>query len=166
VRPGYAQVQAHLFVGDALRFNNPYRLATPLGSDAESVSRTAAYVDFGVTGLLGDPLGLQHGLTLRTSFAVEGIRQQVITPGYVLWRRWRALAAYGRAGTPIVLTPQPTWGLEVAAGGVLFVRGGIGIAGELVGAVAYGAGTRDKAVTTYPMLGAQLGLLFALEVLP
>ena len=165
-RPGYVQAQASVFLGDGIRFNNPYRLATPLGSDAESVSRTAAYLDIGFTGLLGDPLGLQHGITLRTSIAVEGVRQQVLTPGYVLWRRWRALAAYGRAGIPVVLAPQPTWGLEVAAGGALFVRGGIGLAGELVGGVIYGAGTRDKAVTTYPIVSAQLGLIFALEVLP
>jgi hypothetical protein len=165
-KPGYAQVQATISFGDGIRFNNPYRLATPLGSDAESLSRTAAYVDLGFAGLIGDPLGLQHGAVLRMSVAVEGVRQQVLTPGYLLWRRWRAPAAFGRLGVPIVVSPQATWGLEAGAGGALFVRGGLGFVGELVGGLVYGAGTRDKAVVTYPIVSAQLGIIAALEVLP
>jgi hypothetical protein len=165
-RPGYAQVQLSAFFGDGVRFNNPYRLATPLGSSAESISRSASYVDVGAAGLLGDPLGLQHGVALRLGVAVEGIRQAVMTPSYVLWRRWRALAAYGRLGLPIVLTPQPTFGFEAGAGGVWFFRGGFGLAAEIVGDVFYGAGTREKATVTYPMLSGQLGLLVAYEVLP
>lgn len=165
-RPGYAQLQFSAFFGDGVRFNNPYRLSTPLGSSAESVSRSASYVDFGAAGLLGDPLGLQHGVALRLGIAVEGVRQAVMTPSYVLWRRWRALAAYGRLGLPIVLTPQPTFGFEAGVGGVWFFRGGFGLAGEIVGDVFYGAGTRDKATVTYPMLSGQLGFLVAYEVLP
>ena len=55
---GYMQLFATSFVGDGLRFNNPYRLATPLGSSAESVSRTAAYADIGAAATLGNPAGL------------------------------------------------------------------------------------------------------------
>lgn len=165
-KSGYFQVFATSFLGDGLRFNNPYRLATPLGSNAESLSRTAAYVDFGVAMTLGAPAGVQHGLALRTSIAIEGVRQSVLTPSYLLWRRGRSWAFYGRAGIPIVLSPNVTGGVELGGGAVWFVRGGIGVAGELVGDLVYGAGTRDVARPAYPVLSAQLGLVVALEVLP
>jgi hypothetical protein len=154
------------FVGDGLRFNNPYRLATPLGDDAESIARTAAYVDLGVAVTLGDPRGLQHGLAARTSVALEGVRELVFTPSYLLYRRWRSLAAYGRLGIPIIVTPTTNAGLELAGGGVWFVRAGIGVAAELVGDLFYGAGTREVARPAYPILSAQLGLVVAYEVLP
>src|SRR5262249_5432204 len=64
-KPGYLQVFGTVMGGTGLRFNNPYRLATPLGSDAESVSRTAAYVDLGLGATFGSPLGFQHGAALR-----------------------------------------------------------------------------------------------------
>src|SRR5689334_18556383 len=95
-KSGYTQIFATVMGGTGLRFNNPYRLATPLGDDAESVSRTAAYVDLGLAMTLGSPLGFQHGASLRTSIAVEGVGQVVMTPSYFGWRRWRALAAFGR----------------------------------------------------------------------
>ena len=47
-KPGYVQLFLTSFFGDGLRFNNPYRLATPLGDNAESLSRTAPYVDIGL----------------------------------------------------------------------------------------------------------------------
>jgi hypothetical protein len=165
-RPGYLQLFATSFVGDGLRFNNPYRLATPLGKDAESVSRTAAYLDFGLAATLGAPAGLQHGLAMRWSFALEGVRESVLVPAYFVWRRWRSLAVYGRAGAAVVLSPDTTWGLEAAAGGVWFARAGIGLACELVGDVFYGAGTREAASPAYPVLSAQLGAIVAYEVLP
>jgi hypothetical protein len=164
-KPGYAQVMATAFAGDGLRFNNPYRLSTVLSSDAQSVSRTAAYADVGVAMTIGPPLGLQHGLALRTSFALEGVEQGVLTPAYLLYRRWRAWAAYARAGIPIVLAPDVTWGLEGGAGGAWFVRGGVGVAGELVGDVFYGAGTREVRVPAYPVLSAQLGVLLSWEAM-
>jgi hypothetical protein len=165
-RGPYVGLFATSFVGDGLRFNNPYRLATPLGSDAESVARTAAYADVGAAATLGDPRGLQHGLALRTSIALEGIAQVVFTPSYLLYRRWRAFAAYGRLGVPILVTPTSNAGLEIAGGGVWFVRSGIGVAAELVGDLVYGAGTREVARPAYPILSAQLGLILAYEVLP
>ena len=165
-KPGYVQLFFTSFVGDGLRFNNPYRLATPLGDDAESLSTTAPYVDIGIAFTLGHPLGIQHGAALRTSVAARGVGQVVMTPSYLAWRRWRALALYGRAGTPLVLTPDVTWGLEAGLGATYFFLGGVGVAAEVVGDVFYGAGTREKATTTYPVLSGQLGFVVAYEVLP
>ena len=165
-KPGYTQLFATVMGGTGLRFNNPYRLATPLGEDAESVSRTAAYIDIGVAMTLGSPLGFQHGASLRTTAAVEGVGQVVMTPSYFGWRRWRALAAYGRAGIPFVLTPDVTWGVEAAAGGAWFFLGGFGVVAELVGDLFYGAGTAESSVVTYPVLSGQLGLITTYELLP
>ena len=165
-KPGYAQLFLTSFVGDGLRFNNPYRLATPLGGDAESVSRTAPYIDIGLAATFGNPLGLQHGGALRTSAALHGVGQVVMTPSYLAWRRWSSLAVYGRAGVPIVLTPAVTWGLEAGVGATWFFLGGFGVAAEVVGDVFYGAGTREHATVTYPVLSGQLGFVAAFEVLP
>ena len=165
-KPGYVQLFLTSFFGDGLRFNNPYRLATPLGDNAESLSRTAPYVDIGLAATLGHPLGIQHGGALRTSVAATGIGQVVLAPSYLAWRRWRSLAVYGRGGTPIVLTPNVTWGFEAGAGATYFFLGGVGVAAEVVGDVFYGAGTREKAVTSYPILSGQLGFVLAYEVLP
>lgn len=166
-KPGYTQIFATAMAGTGLRFNNPYRLATPLGDDAESVSRTAAYVDIGIgMTIFGNPLGFQHGAVLRTTAAVEGVGQVVMTPSYFLWRRWRALAAFGRLGVPLVLTPDVTMGLEAGLGGAWFFLGGVGVVAEMVGDVFYGAGTREAAITSYPILSGQLGLIATYEVLP
>ncbi len=165
-KPGYAQLLATAMAGTGLRFNNPYRLSTPLGGDAESVSRTSAYVDIGLAMTLGNPLGYQHGAALRTTVGVEGVGQVVMTPSYFGWRRKGPLAAFVRAGIPLVLTPDPTLGLEGAVGGVFFFRGGLGVVAELVGDVFYGTGTRDVATATYPVLSGQLGLMGTYEVLP
>ena len=165
-KPGYRQIFATVMGGTGLRFNNPYRLATPLGGDAESVSRTAGYVDLGLAMTFGSPLGFQHGASVRTSVAVEGVGQVVMTPSYFGWRRIGKLAGYLRAGVPLVLSPDVTWGFEGAAGGALFFLGGIGVAAEVVGDVIYGKGTREAAVATYPILSGQIGLLGTYEVLP
>jgi hypothetical protein len=165
-KSGYTQIFATVMGGTGLRFNNPYRLATPLGDDAESVSRTAAYVDLGLAMTLGSPLGFQHGASLRTTAAVEGVGQVVMTPSYFGWRRWRALAAFGRAGFPCVLTPDLTWGLEAAVGGAWFFLGGFGVVAEMVGDVFYGAGTREHSAVTYPVLSGQLGIIATYELLP
>jgi hypothetical protein len=164
-RPPFV-VQGTALFGDGLRFDNPYRLSTVLGSDAQSVSRTAAYVDFGLAAAFGDPRSFQHGLAVRTSVAVEGVGQVVLTPSYLLYRRIHAFGFWGRAGTPLVLTPGTTWGLEAAAGAAWFVRAGIGLAAEVVGDLFWGTGTRDVAVASYPLLSAQLGLIVSYEVLP
>lgn len=165
-KPGYAQFFLTTFFGDGLRFNNPYRLSTPLGGDAESVSRTAPYIDIGLGATFGNPLGLQHGATLRTSAALHGVGQVVMTPSYLAWRRWSSIALSGRLGLPLVVSPDLTWGLEAALGATWFFLGGFGLAAEVVGDVFYGAGTREKATVTYPVLSGQLGFVVAYEVLP
>ncbi len=159
-------IHAAAFFGDGLRFNDPYRLATVLGSSAESVSRTASYVDLAASITLGDPRKFQNGFSLHVTLAVEGVQQTVITPSYVLYKRFRDVAAYARVGTSIVATPEVTWGLEGALGGVWFVRAGIGVAAEIVGDLFYGAGTREVAAAAYPVLSGQLGIVIAYEVLP
>jgi len=163
---GWVDLVATAYVGDGLRFNNPYRLSTVLGSDAQSLSRTAAYADFGGAMLLGDPAVLAHGLAVRVSSSLEGISQTVLTPSYLALHRWGPWGAFGRAGPTIVLTPDTTWGLEGAAGALWYARAGIGVSLELVGDVVYGAGTRDVAVATYPLLSAQAGLWVSWEAMP
>ncbi len=163
-RPPFA-VEVTAFAGDGIRFNNPYRLSTVLGSDAESVSRTSVYVDLGASALFGDPRSFLHGLALRTTIGVEGVREVALTPSYELFRRFGPTAAWVRLGTPIVLT-APTWGFEGALGGAVFVRAGIGITAELVFDTIFGTGTRASRITTYPVASAQLGLIFHWEVLP
>lgn len=165
-KPGYQQYFVSVMGGTGLRFNNPYRLSTPLGGDAESVSRTNAYVDLGLAATFGNPLGFQHGAALRTTFGVEGVSQIVLTPSWFGWWRRGRWAAFGRAGTPIVATPDTTWGLEGSVGGALFVLGGLGVVAEVVGDVFFGTGTRDTSIATYPILSGQLGLLGTYEVLP
>lgn len=165
-KPGYAQVFATVMGGTGLRFNNPYRLSTPLGEDAESVSRTNAYVDLGLAMTLGSPLGFQHGASLRTSVGVEGVDQVVMTPSYFGWRRKGPLAGFVRGGVPLVLTPDVTIGLEAALGGAFFFLGGVGVIAEMVGDLFYGTGTREVRTATYPVLSGQLGLVGTYEVLP
>jgi hypothetical protein len=165
-KAGYAQILATAFVGEGVRFNNPYRLATPLGNDAESLSRTAPYVELGLAMTFGNPLGLQHGGALRTSIATQGVGQVVMAPSYLAWRRWTAFAVHARFATPLVITPAVTWGLEAAAGATWFPIGGIGLTGELVGDIFYGAGTRERATVTYPVVSGQIGVVVAYEVFP
>ena len=157
---------ATTFFGDGFRFNNPYRLASVLGSTAQSLSRTASYADVGGAISLGDPARLTQGMAVRVSISLEGTPQSVLTPSYLLLRRAGPWGVYGRAGVPLVLSPDTTWGFEGAAGGIWFLRAGIGIAGELVGDVFYGAGTREVATPAYPVLSGQLGLWLSWEAMP
>lgn len=160
-----ADVIASVYFGDGLRFNNPYRLATVLGSDARSLSRTAGYADVGIALVLGDSATLAHGLSLRMSVALEGVEQSVLTPSYVAFHRIGPWGLLARAGFPIVLTPETAWGLEGALGAVWFARAGVGLAAELVGDLFYGAGTREVATPAYPVLSGQVGLWLAWEAL-
>ena len=154
------RVLGSLEFGRGLRFNNPYRLATELGSDAQSVSLTAGYADLAIGILVGPPDGVQHGAAVHASFALAGVSQAVLTPTYMLgYRAARPWLAYGRVGPSFVLTPDPTIGGELAAGFAWFFTGHVAVAGELVFDAYYGAGTHDVAVATYPILSGQLGLL-------
>ncbi len=163
----YLHIMGAVSLGDGLRFNNPYRLSKVLGKTAESLSLTAPYLDLSVAGLLGRPDGLQHGLQVHLSSAVQGISQSVLTPSYIalvrLPPRW---LVYGRAGVPVVLDPDATLGLELAAGGAWMASAGLGLTAELVGSVYYGAATEQTPVTTIPVLSLQVGALVDYEVLP
>jgi hypothetical protein len=153
--------------GRGLRFNNPYRLATELGDSARSLSLTAPYVDLGAGATFGPPDGLQYGGAVHASFALAGVEQAVITPSFlVAYRGPHAFMGYGRLGPSFILTPDPTFGGEVAGGFAWFITGKIAIAAELVFDVYYGAGTNQVAVATYPILSGQIGLLFDQEFLP
>jgi hypothetical protein len=159
------RIVGSLEFGRGLRFNDPFRLATELGSSAQSVSLTATYADIALAVVVGPPDGLQHGAALHASFALSGVPQAVLTPTYMLaYRGAHPWLAYGRIGPSFVLTPDPTVGGEVAAGFAWFFTGRVAIAGELVFDVYYGAGTPDVAVATYPILSGQLGLLVDQEI--
>ena len=154
-------------LGDGLRLNNPYRLAQPLGDDAESLSRSAVYLNAAGGLLFGDPLGWQHGVQLDLSLAVEGIPQETLTTSYVLYRHLNALfSSYARVGLPLVLEPDVSLGVELGAGAVVALRGGLGLSFELIYSQFYGAATQDESVTVIPIVAAQLGLRASYEVLP
>lgn len=161
----------HLFgsieFGRGFRFNNPYRLATELGTTAQSVSLTAPYADLAAGALFGAPDGLLLGASVHASFAMAGVPQAAITPSFQLgYRASHPFMAYGRAAPSIILTPDPTVGGELAGGFAWFLTGRIAVASELVFDLYYGAGTHQVAITTYPILSGQLGLLFDWEFLP
>ena len=157
-----------LSLGKGLRFNNPYRLSTPLGKTPESVSSTATYYDLSLGAVRGAPGGLSHGAVLHLSIAAQGIPQQVLSLSYIGLERignGRTLL-FGRAGIPVVLSPDAGGGLEAAFGAAFMISAGLGVQSELVGSVFYGAGTADRSVTTIPVLSAELGLFIDYEVLP
>jgi hypothetical protein len=164
---GFGRLSGAIEFGDGLRFNNPYRLASELGKTASSVSRTASYFDLASSYTYGPLRGLAQGVSLHVSFGLEGVSQQVFTPSYLIESRRSARTMFfARLGTPIILTPDPTWGFEIAGGGAYFVTSRIAIAGEVVGDLFYGAGTLERKSAAYPILSGQLGLLFEQELLP
>jgi hypothetical protein len=157
-----------LSLGKGMRFNNPYRLATPLGDTPESVSLSAAYYDLGLGLVYGPARGLAHGAVLHLSIAAQGIPQEVLSVSYTALERFSEgrILLFGRAGVPIVLEPDLSYGLEAAVGSAYMITAGLGVQGELIGSLFYGAATQDRSVTTIPMLSAQLGLFIDYEVLP
>lgn len=157
-----------LSLGKGLRFNNPYRLSTQLGDTAESLSLTAAYYDIGLGFVRGPARGLAHGAVLHLSIAAQGIPQEVLGVSYMALERLdngRTLL-FGRAGIPITLEPDLSAGLEAALGAAYMITAGLGVQGELIGSLYYGAATQDRSVSTIPVLSAQLGLFIDYEVLP
>jgi len=164
---GYLHFLGAISVGRGLRLNNPYRLATPLGDDAESVSLTATYADVALTIASGEPEGLQHGGSMHLSLALSGVPQEVLTPSYVVLHRLPPrFLAYGRAGLPVVLGPDMNLGYELAVGGAWLASAGIGATAELVFDLFYGAATQERAASAIPLLSFQLGVLVDYEVLP
>lgn len=162
----YVRALGTVLGGAGLRFNNPYRLSTVLGSDAQSLSRTASYLDLGLAVLFGLPSGFQSGPALRVTRSLEGVAQEVLTPSYVVCRQWQALQPCARVGLPLLLSPDVNVGAELGLGVTYFVRAGIGITAETVGSLYYGAGTREANYPAYPVLSFQAGLVLSYEVLP
>jgi hypothetical protein len=163
----HGHVIGAIAVGRGLRFNNPYRLATPLGDSAESLSLSATYLDLAIGAAFGAAAGPSHGGHLHLSVALDGIPQEVIAPSYLLaYRFGGGLVAYGRAGVPIVLEPDLTAGFELGAGGAWLFNSGIGATAELSGALYYGAATHETSATVIPLVALQLGVLVDWELLP
>jgi hypothetical protein len=166
-RGGYVRLFAATAVGRGLRFNNPFRLSTQLGSDAESVSLTPTYWDAAIGVAGGDADGLQHGATAHLAVAVEGVPQQAVSLGYVLlYRGGSPFMGYARLGVSILTQPDANAGPELALGGTWFFTGALGLTAELVGDLYYGAGTYEVEITTVPVLSFQLGIMVDYEVLP
>ncbi len=161
------QLFATLSFGKGLRFNNPYRLATELGSDASSLSVTAAYVDFGANATFGAPRGLQHGVAVHAGVSMEGVRQAYLSGSYELaFRRYASWMVHARLGPSILLSPDVNVGGEIASGFSGFVTGGLGFTSELSFDLFYGAATLDRKYTTIPVLSLQIGVIADLELLP
>jgi hypothetical protein len=154
-------------VGRGIRFDNPYRLQTELGHDAQSLSLTATYLDVSVAALLAGGERVFHGVTVHGSFALDGITQEVITPSYLLlYRPIPRWALLGRAGLPIVVEPDANVGFELAGGAVFYVTAGLGITASLVGSVFFSAATLDSSRPTIPILSMEIGAVYDYEVLP
>jgi hypothetical protein len=165
-RGRYARLFGGVELGRGLRLNNPYRLETVLGDDAESLSLTATYLDLSVGAAFGPPDGLQHGGALHASFALHGIPQEVLTPSYVAMTRWTPFRFHGRVGTPIVLEPDANVGAEIAAGAAWLLSAGLGVGLELCASMFYGAATYDRTTTAIPIISLQGGLALDYEILP
>ncbi len=155
-----------LGVGRGLRFNNPYRLATPLGDTAESVSLAATYLDMGAAVLFG-PREFRHGAALSGGVALQGIGQFVLTPSYLAqFGLAEGFGLRGRLGVPVVVAPDTTLGLEAAIGSSVDMAYGLGAMLELVGSVYFGAATDETSITTIPILSLQVGVFFDHQVSP
>ena len=154
-------------LGRSLRFNDPFRLEEPLGKTPESVSLAAPYLDLGLGVLGGLPEGLQHGLYVHWSHALSGVAQDVIAPSYMAYFRLAGpIRPYARFGLPIVASPDPNAGLELAAGATWALTSGLAAHAEIGDAYFYGAATRQVSATLVPIVWAQLGVAVDVEVLP
>ncbi len=164
---GYAHWLGGMYVGRGLRFNNPYRLETVLGDDAESLSLTATYLDLHLGRTFSAPDSFEHGIAAHLSIAVHGVRQEVLTPSYLLVKRLnQRVLAYGRAGFPIVLEPDAAVGLEAGLGAAYFFTANLGIGAELDMSLFYGAATIEESLTLIPVASLSIGVVFDWEHLP
>jgi hypothetical protein len=164
---GYQHWLGGVLVGKGLRYNNPYRLRRVLGDDAESLSLSATYLDLHVGRTFSAPDSFEHGVTLHLSIALDGIRQEVLTPSYLIVKRLSPrVLSYGRAGLPIVLEPDANVGLEAGLGAAYFFTANFGLGAELSASMFYGAATIDRAVTLIPMTSLAIGAYFDWEHLP
>jgi hypothetical protein len=165
--PGYSHWLGGVYVGRGLRFNNPYRLRTVLGDEPESLSLGATYLDVHLGRTFSAPDSFEHGAALHLSIATDGIRQEVLTPSYLLVKRLNPrVLAYGRAGFPIVLEPDAAVGLEAGLGSAYFLTANLGVAAELDVSLFYGAATIEEGLTLIPVLSLAIGVIFDWEHLP
>jgi hypothetical protein len=165
--PGYSHWLGGMYVGRGLRFNNPYRLRSVLGDDPESLSLGATFIDVHLGRTFSPPDSFEHGLALHLSIATDGIRQEVLTPSYLLVKRLnQRVLAYGRAGFPIVLEPDAAVGLEAGLGGAYFLTANLGLGAELDMSLFYGAATIEEGLTLIPVLSLSVGVIFDWEHLP
>lgn len=164
---GYRHFYATAGIGRGIRLNNPYRLATPLGDSAKSLSLSATYADLGAGAALGPPNGLQHGARLQFALALDGIRQEVLTPSYAaLYYLPSRFWLFGRAGLPVVLEPDLNLGFELGAGVAALYTAGVGGVLEAVASFVYGAATYERSATLNTVIALQLGVWVDYEVLP
>ncbi|HEY2406796.1 MAG TPA: hypothetical protein VGI10_12375 [Polyangiaceae bacterium] len=165
-RAGYLQLFSPVAIGRGLRFNNPYRLQSTLGGTPRSLSLTASYLDVGLGAVWGSLDGIAHGGVAHVSLAVQGIPQEVLSVSYIALAHLGRFVPFGRAGVPIVLQPDASAGLEGALGTAYMLRAGVGVQGELVASLYYGAATIERKVTEIPVLSLELGIWIDYEVLP
>jgi hypothetical protein len=166
-RGTYMRLLAGVGLGRGVRLNNPFRLSTQLGDSSQSLSATANYFDAWLAAAFGEPDGVQHGIAVHGALALDGIAQEVITPGYLAW--WQPsirFGVFGRAGLPIVIEPDANVGYEVAIGGIFWVTAAFGAGAEIVGDLFYGAATPEVGRTVIPVVSLQLGAVYQFEVLP
>lgn len=164
---GYQHWIGGLYAGKGLRWNNPYRLRRQLGDSAESLSLSATYLDLHVGRTFSEPYGFEHGAALHLSVATDGIRQEVLTPSYLLLKRLSPrVLSYGRAGFPIVLEPDASVGLEAGLGVAYLFTANLGLGVQLDQSLFYGAATIEKALTLIPVTSLALGVFFDWERLP
>jgi hypothetical protein len=164
---GTLELFAALSLGRGLRFNNPYRLATVLGSDAASLSLTASYIDASAAAVYGSADGLRHGAQFHVGGAIEGVRQPFLSVSYLLaGRPDDAWMLYARVGPSVLLGPDPNVGGELGASASWFVSQGLGLTSELVGNLYYGAATLDRQASIVPIVSLQLGVIADVELLP
>lgn len=164
---GYVRLQGGLGVGGGLRFNNPYRLRSILGTTAESVSLTAPYLDLGLGFLLGPPDRLQHGAVAHVSFALSGVQQTALSLSYLAsGELGPRVLVQGRLGTSLLVTPEPNVGAEAGLGLVVKATARLGLSLEVVGNLYYGAATSEVGYPVYPIVSGQVGALLDWERLP
>lgn len=166
-REGFGRILVHSHFGRGLRFNNPFRLQQQLGDTERSVSATAVYHDVGLGFALGDADLVQHGASLRLTFALDGVSQQAFSASYLAtWQPDPAWLTYGRVGINILTAPDANLGGELGLGGVFLFTGAFGLNLEVVGNLFYGAASFESELTPVPIVALQGGLVFNYEVLP
>jgi len=152
-------------LGRGIRFNNPYRLEHVLGKTTRSLSVSALYADVSLGVMQGAPSGLQHGIGVDLAVALTGIRQEVLTPSYRAFYRLPApWLIGGRFGVPVVLEPDVTGGVELAASAMYRMLANLGPYMELIGSCFFGAATLDQDRTTIPIVSLQIGVFADYEV--